>query len=179
MEASLGTDRRRWSRLAWTLIPAALFLTVIVIATLRQAGPLSLGDKAPSFEAPLLDGSGTFALEDLQGKPALINFWASWCVPCRDEAPILKAAHERYGDEVAFLGVNIKDARDEALAFDEEFGLEYPDVRDEGSVLFRDYGLTGQPETFLLDADGNIVQHINGPLPDQATLDSLMADLLR
>lgn len=152
---------------------------MIVLATLRQGGPLTLGDQAPPFEAPLLDGSGTFSLENLEGKPALINFWASWCVPCRDEAPMLKEAYETYGDEIAFLGVNIKDARDDALAFDEEFGLEYPDVRDEGSVMFSDYGLTGQPETFLLDAEGKIVQHINGPLPDTETLDALLTDLLR
>lgn len=172
------SDPRRWSRLAWVLLPAALFLVVIVLATLRQSGPPAIGDEAPSFEAPLLDGSGSLALSDLEGRPALINFWASWCIPCREEAPLLKEAYERYGDEVAFVGVNIKDARDDALAFDEEFALQYPDVRDEGSVIFSDFGLTGQPETFLIDSSGKVVQHINGPLPDMETLDSLMAELL-
>lgn len=178
METSPHPHRRRWFRLASVLVPAIVFLGVIGVATLNQSGAPRVGDEAPAFEATLLDGSGTLALSDLAGKPVLINFWASWCVPCRDEAPLLKDAHERYGDEIAFLGVNIKDARDDALAFDEEFGLDYPDVRDEGSVIFSDFGLTGQPETFLLDADGKIAQHINGPLPDMATLDALLAEVL-
>jgi len=178
METTPDPSRKRWVRLAWTVIPVSLFLLVILLATLNQKGPPALGDRAPDFEAELLDGSGTLALADLQGQPALINFWASWCVPCRAEAPILKGAYERYGDEVAFIGVNIKDSRDDALAFDEEFSLDYPDVRDQGSVIFSDYGLTGQPETFLIDEDGKIAQHINGPLPDEATLDSLIADIL-
>ena len=174
----MASDRRRWTRLAWVLVPALLFLGVIVAATLRQSGPPRIGDAAPSFEAPLLEGDGTLSLSELEGQPVLINFWASWCVPCRDEAPLLKSAHERYGDEVAFVGVNIKDARDAAIAFDEEFGLEYPDVRDVGSVIFSDFGLTGQPETFILDAEGKVAQHINGPLPDMATLDALITDVL-
>lgn len=178
MDAAVETPQRRWTRAVWAVVPVSLFLLVIVLATLRQAGAPALGDPAPDFEAPLLDGSGTLALADLEGRPVLVNFWASWCVPCRDEAPLLKAAHEKYGDEVAFVGVNIKDSRDDAIAFDEEFELSYPDVRDEGSVIFSDYGLTGQPETFLIDADGNIAQHINGPLPDEATLESLIDDVL-
>lgn len=151
---------------------------VIGLATLERSGPPAVGDEAPSFEAPLLDGSGSLALSDLAGRPVLLNFWASWCVPCRDEAPLLKEAHERYGDKVAFVGVNIKDARDDALAFDEEFALDYPDVRDEGSVIFSDFGLTGQPETFLIDSEGKVVQHINGPLPDMETVDALIQEIL-
>lgn len=178
MDEVTASPRRKWIRLAWAVVPVLIFLGVIVLATLSRSGPPSLGDKAPAFEAPLLDGSGTLALSDLEGRPVLVNFWASWCVPCREEAPLLKEAYQRYGDEVAFVGVNIKDARDDALAFEEEFSLGFPDIRDEGSVIFADYGLTGQPETFIIDAEGNIAQHVRGPLPDMATLDSMLTGVL-
>ncbi|MGI8774965.1 MAG: TlpA family protein disulfide reductase [Actinomycetota bacterium] len=155
---------RRWLRTAAIALPAVVFVVVIALATLGKAGPPRPGDRAPDFSGPLLEGDRELALSELAGKPVVLNFWASWCEPCRDEAPMLKEAHERYGDRVEFLGVNIKDARTEALAFDEEFGLTYPDVRDEGGSIYSAYGLTGQPETFFIDAEGKIFEHVNGPL---------------
>jgi cytochrome c biogenesis protein CcmG/thiol:disulfide interchange protein DsbE len=78
---------------------------------------------------------------------------------------------------VSFVGVNIKDARDDAVAFDDEHELEYPDIRDERGQIFRDYGLTGQPETFFIDADGMIVEHVNGPVFADS-LDLLLQELV-
>lgn len=175
-----GTSRggRRWLRLVLMLAPVVAFVGLLVVATVRAGGPPQPGDMAPSFEAELLEGGGTLALDDLRGRPVVLNFWASWCAPCEDEAPMLRDAWERFGDRVAFVGVNIKDARSEALAFDERHRLGYPDVRDEGGAIFADFGLTGQPETFVIDARGEIVEHINGPIPDNATLESMLADLV-
>jgi cytochrome c biogenesis protein CcmG, thiol:disulfide interchange protein DsbE len=171
------STRRPLLRTAAIVLPAVAFVVVIALATLGKAGAPRPGDPAPDFRAPLLEGGGKLALSDLAGKPVVLNFWASWCEPCRDEAPMLKEAFERYGDRVAFVGVNIKDARTEALAFDEEFDLAYPDVRDEGGRIYSAYGLTGQPETFFIGADGKVFEHVNGPLFEDL-LAQIMAQLV-
>lgn len=183
MEAMEATEssapaRRPWARLIWVLLPAVLFVAVLGAALIKKSSPPGPGDQAPAFEARLLGEEAVLASDDLRGKPVVMNFWASWCGPCEDEAPLFKEAHERYGNRISFLGVNIKDAEDDALAFDEKWGLEYPDVRDENNEIFTDYGLTGQPETFFLDADGVIVEHVNGPVSPQ-TLELLLAGLLQ
>lgn len=170
--------KRPWIRLVWVLLPAVLFIAVLGAALIKKSSPVGPGDQAPEFEAELLGTNEVLTSEELRGKPVVMNFWASWCGPCEDEAPLFKEAHERYGDRISFLGVNIKDAEDDALAFDEEWGLEYPDVRDVNNRIFADYGLTGQPETFFLDADGVIVEHVNGPVSPE-TLEVLLAGLLQ
>lgn len=173
-----SSKKQVWRRTFWFVAPAVLLIGVLALAVARSTGTPDPGDPAPAFEAPLLQGEGDLALEDLDGKPVLLNFWASWCAPCRVEAPLLKSAHERYGDRVEFIGVNIRDSSTEAAEFLEEFDLPYPDVRDEGRKIERSYGLTGQPETFLISEDGLIHEHVNGPLTDQATLDSLLEELI-
>lgn len=155
-----------------------ILLALLAVAVARTTPPPRPGDPAPDFEAPLLEGAGTLALSDLQGRPVVLNFWASWCAPCRDEAPVLKAAFERYGDEVAFVGVNIRDGQSDALAFEEEYGAAYPDVRDEGRAIERAFGLTGQPETFFIGADGMIVEHVPGPIVDEDVMMRLVGGLV-
>ena len=167
-----------WTRLVWVLLPAVLFVALLGAALIKKSSPPAPGDQAPAFEAELLGTGDTLASEELRGKPVVMNFWASWCIPCEQEAPLLKKAHESYGDRISFLGVNIKDAEEDALAFDERWGLEYPDVRDENNEIFSDYGLTGQPETFFIDADGVIVEHVNGPVSAE-TLEVLLSRLLQ
>jgi cytochrome c biogenesis protein CcmG/thiol:disulfide interchange protein DsbE len=149
----------------------------LAVAVLKAGSLPQVGDAAPDFEAPLLEGEGTLALADLEGKPVVLNFWASWCVPCKDEAPMLSRAAEIYGDRVEFVGVDVRDARSDALAFVEAEGLDYVHVRDEDETIYRDFGLTGQPETFFIDAEGVIVEHVNGPLPEDA-LDQLIETLV-
>lgn len=168
----------RWLGVALILVPALLFIGLLTVALVQNSPPPQVGDPAPSFEAELLKGDGELALDDLRGKPAVINFWASWCVPCRDEAPMLSEAAARYGDEVAFVGVDIRDARSSAIEFVERWDLDYTHVRDEDLAIYDDFGLTGQPETFFLDEDGVILEHVAGPLsrePLFQLLDSLTA----
>ena len=168
----------RWARMALILIPAVAFLGLLAVALINNSPPPQVGDPAPSFEAELLSGDGDLALEDLRGKPVVINFWASWCVPCRDEAPMLSEAAARYGQQVSFVGVDIRDARTSAIEFAERYDLDYPHVRDEDLAIYDEFGLTGQPETFFLDEDGVILEHIAGPLSRETLfqlLDSLTA----
>lgn len=164
---------RTWTRATWILLPALAFIALLAFATSRTAGAPEPGDRAPRFTAPLLEGGDSVALQDLRGRPVFLNFWASWCIPCRDEAEIIRRAHESYGSEVHFVGIDIRDARSDALAFADRYGLDYTLVRDEDLDIYRDYGLTGQPESFFIDGDGVVVQHVNGPLTEETLLQYL------
>ena len=160
------------------LIPIVAFLIILGMGTYKRVDVPTPGKKVPDFTAPLLAGDGELSLSDLSGKPVVLNFWASWCIPCEDEAPLFERAHEEYGDRIAFLGVDIRDARSDALEFVERYGLSYPSVRDEGMRVYADYGLTGQPETFFIDADGVLVEHVAGPV-DEAGLFQILDVLVR
>ena len=164
MDAAVAPSRR-WSRLVIFLLPALAFILLLVLAVMRADGPVELGEAAPAFSAPLLNGDGDLSLFELEGRPVVLNFWASWCGPCEEEAPMLRKAEREYGDRIAFVGVNIKDARSDAEEFVDEWGLgELTHIRDEGDRIYEDYGLTGQPETFFIDGEGKVVEHVNGPL---------------
>jgi cytochrome c biogenesis protein CcmG, thiol:disulfide interchange protein DsbE len=159
-----ASKRRRWIRVAALLLPAVLFVVVLGVATLRKVDNLGPGSKAPDFTAPILGGSGSVKLSALRGKPVLLNFWASWCVPCKDEAPMLREAYRVYGSKVHFLGVDERDSLTAALSFERSNHIPYQSVTDEGFRIYDDYGLTGQPESFFIDQNGVIVQHVPGPL---------------
>ena len=169
---------RPWGRLAWLLVPAIVFVGLLGMATVRQGGGLEAGDRVPVLTAPRLTGAGSLSTEDLRGKPALVNFWASWCVPCVDEAGILESAYDEYGAEIEFVGVNIKDARSDALAFVDRYDVSYGQVRDEELDWYDEFGLTGQPETFLVDADGEVVRHLTGEIVSAPDLFRLLDVML-
>jgi cytochrome c biogenesis protein CcmG, thiol:disulfide interchange protein DsbE len=127
---------------------------------------LAVGDPAPDKELPSLDGSGTGSLADYRGRWLLVNFWASWCDPCRDEAPALEEFHRGQAARgFTVLGINLDDATEDANAFTREFGLTYPQLRDGDGRERRDaYGMTGFPESFLVDPEGRIALIRRGPV---------------
>ena len=178
MAMTTPAPRRRWVRIAWLLGPSLAFVLLLGAGIALKGGSLEPGDPAPSVEAPTLAGDGVIALEDLRGKPVLVNFWASWCVPCEAEAGYLEAAHRAYGEEVHFLGVNVKDAHSDAMAFVDRYDVSYRQVRDESLEWYEAFGLTGQPETFLIDAEGEVVEHVTGEFTSAADLYRLLDVLL-
>ena len=109
------------------------------------------------------------------GGPVLMNVWASWCVPCRREMPLLQEAHEKYGDRVAFIGVNHQDQRDAALEFLRETGVTYRSAFDPHGSTARSYGAFGLPTTYFITASGRIVATKTGEL----TADQLASELDR
>lgn len=155
---------RPWLRVLAFVLPAVLLVGLLTMAVARKGGSLERGDSAPEFTAPLLMEDGELSLDDLRGTPVVLNFWASWCGPCEDEAPLFADAARRFEDEIHFVGVDIRDARSDAIAFVEKHDLRYLHVRDEDSKIYSDYGLTGQPETFFISSDGEIVEHVAGPV---------------
>jgi cytochrome c biogenesis protein CcmG/thiol:disulfide interchange protein DsbE len=123
---------------------------------------------APDFEMPALSGGGSISLDDFRGTVVVLNFWASWCGPCRLEAPALQATWEAYRDRgVRFLGVDYRDDRAAARAFIDEFGITYPSVFDPAGKLAFDYGLLGVPTTFIIDGQGQIRFRFTGYLNGQ------------
>jgi cytochrome c biogenesis protein CcmG/thiol:disulfide interchange protein DsbE len=120
--------------------------------------------QAPAFDLPRLDKPGTISTQSLSGHPAVLNFWASWCPPCADEASDLNALSLRYGGlGVRFVGVDFNDAVDEARAFAKRHDVAYSLVHDTRGVR-QAFGVTGPPETFVLDGAGRAIVRIEGPV---------------
>jgi cytochrome c biogenesis protein CcmG, thiol:disulfide interchange protein DsbE len=108
-------------------------------------------------------------LADLAGRPAVVNFWASWCQPCREEADVLERFAREYGPRgVAFVGVNVWDSDDKARTFLDEFGVSYANGVDAGGGAAIDFGVTGLPETYFVDRQGQLVRKFIGPVTERA-----------
>jgi cytochrome c biogenesis protein CcmG, thiol:disulfide interchange protein DsbE len=123
---------------------------------------LELG-AAPDFTIKTYDGK-TFTLKHNRGKIVLLNFWASWCGPCRSEAPELNAIWDEYKDrDVVFVGVDYLDNEKDARSFIKEFGMEYTSGPDNGTEVSGQFRIKGVPETYIIDENGNLAMTIPGP----------------
>lgn len=131
-------------------------------------GAPKLGEPAPGFQLLGLEGE-MIRLGDFRGRPVLVNFWATWCVPCRKETPDLVALQAEWGDTVQILGVNYSEPADVARDFVEAFSINYPTPLDSYGEVTGSYKLRGLPETYFLDQNGIIRDHRIGQLdPDVA-----------
>ena len=123
---------------------------------------------APPFVVEALDGTQV-SLSKLRGKVVMLDFWSSWCPPCRREAPALSRVYSEYqGGNVEFVGVAIWDDHGDVARFVEEFGLPYPNVLDDRGQIAINYGVTGIPEKFFIDTSGNLVRRFVGPIEPEA-----------
>ena len=129
---------------------------------------------APAFTLDRLDRDGQLAIADLKGKAVVVNFWASWCIPCRDEAPVLQKTYERYRDRgLVVLGVDVNDFHQDARRFMKRYGLSYPVVYDGKGSTVGKWGVRGFPETFFVDRTGKLVgERIEGAVDIERNRDA-------
>jgi thiol-disulfide isomerase/thioredoxin len=117
-------------------------------------------------------------LSDLKGTPVVLNFWASWCTTCKEEQPLLESAWRRYKGKVMFLGLSHLDQDKNARAWLQCYDVTYPNALDRGGKVYNAYHVQGVPETFFIDADGNIVDYYVGAIPSEAILEQRIQKLL-
>ena len=180
LEGTTPTAPRRRGRLLALAAGVILLLVLAGVSALgiRQASTArpSVGSAAPTFTMPLFDGPQV-DLAALRGKPVVINFWASWCVPCEDEAGDLERTWQKYKDRAMFLGVDYVDTEPKAREFLKRFGITYPNGPDLGSRISYQYRIKGVPETFVIDKNGQVRLVKIGPTTEaelSATLDELL-----
>lgn len=178
-EGAGAIGARNASAQRWTMGLVALILLVFVgflawgLIRTNVSEQRAAGD-APSFEFTTFDGE-TISLESLRGQGVVLNYWASWCDPCRDEAELLEQTWRReQGNGIVFIGLDYLDQEPAALAYMAEYGISYPSGPDLQSDAARRYGIKGVPETFFISPDGKIVDTVIGPLSSQQQLDTLL-----
>jgi cytochrome c biogenesis protein CcmG, thiol:disulfide interchange protein DsbE len=185
---------RRALRIAGVLAAAA-FVALLVYGLTTKATNSTIDDAlsrgeavpAPGFTlSSLADGrdaggawsraasDGEVSLRELRGTPLVLNFWASWCDPCRAEAKRLERTYGQQ-DGVLFVGLDVQDAREDANDFIAQFGLTFPHVRDPGNDTQRAWGVTGLPETYFIAADGRVVGHVIGTVDERQLAEGIAA----
>jgi cytochrome c biogenesis protein CcmG/thiol:disulfide interchange protein DsbE len=144
-----------------------------------QQGPVQIGQKVPDFELTSFDGQ-KFATEDLRGKVIVLNFWASWCKPCEQEAAELEEAWNYYKDsgEVQFLGVDYVDTEPEALAYLEKYQITYPNGPDLRTTISQIFRISGVPETYIIDKEGKLAARRIGPFMSLGEITSMIDSVL-
>jgi cytochrome c biogenesis protein CcmG/thiol:disulfide interchange protein DsbE len=175
------------SRVYWPVTLAAAALVALLTYGVASTGPdtsiderLAAGDRveAPVRDLPKLGSAGTGSLGEHQGKVVVLNVWASWCPPCVSEMPLLQKTHEQISSRGGLvLGIDTQDAQEDALAFLREKEIDFPSLRDRDREYGRDLGVSGYPETFLIDREGRIAALRRGPVT-QAWLDEHLDPLL-
>lgn len=161
------------------------FLAVVAVVGLLVFGLLSkgstgvdVGEAAPAGALPRLEGTGSGSLADYRGRWVLVNFWASWCIPCREEAPVLEDFQRRHrGSRFTVLGIDTRDLSGDGQRFVRQYGLTYPQLRDGDGQRAHDFGTIGFPENFLVDPRGRLRLLRRGPVTE-AYLRRYVAPLL-
>ena len=170
---------RVWPRLAGLALAAVLVVALVAVlaygmanrtAPTGQSGATRVGKPAPTFAMDLYGGGELSYGPDL-GEPVVLNFWASWCPPCREESPLLERTWKQYRDRgVLFVGVDTQDTEQDALAYIDEFGLTFPNGLDVDGEITVAYGVVGLPVTFFIGSDGVVKRRWVGALTESQLL---------
>jgi len=173
-----GANLRIGALLAWGALLVLLVILALGLLNTQQ-GPVGEGQHVPNFTLTTFD-SQQYSLEDLKGKVVVVNFWASWCKPCEQEAADLQAAWQFYeprGD-VVFLGVDYVDTEPQALAYLEKFQITYPNGPDLRTRISQAFRIRGVPETYFIDREGKLAFKQIGPFSSLAQIKSVIDPLL-
>ncbi len=165
------------SSIAILAVLAAVGLLVYGLASKGNSG-IAIGEAVPATELPRLEGSGDESLAAYKGRWVLVNFWASWCVPCHQESPALEEFEKSHGGpKFTILGIDTRDLSEDGEAFLSKYGISYPQLRDGDGASAKDFGTTGVPESFLVDPRGKLRLHAVGPVGSEY-LENEVAPLL-
>ena len=182
-ETTVSESKRSASRgftpgMALVLVTVLAFLAVLIYGQVRKGVSQPKSGPAPEFTLTLFDG-GQISLAELRGRPVVLNFWASWCDPCKDEAPLLEAAWRKYKDQgLMVIGVDYLDQEPAARAYLQEFQITYPNGPDLGSKIARRYFIRGVPETFFIGPDGQIKSFKEGPFTTMEELEASIREIM-
>lgn len=181
-DAPVASRRGALAVLAGVVILLAVFFVVAFAPKGTPVGGVLPGDPTgyamPDVTLERLDGSGPLTLSSLEGRPIVVNFWAAWCVTCKDEAAVMGAAERKWRSAgVVFIGMDSKDDDAAAKAFEAEYGMEYTSLVDRTAAQTPRWGVTGYPETFFIGRDGRIVSKYISAI-DAATLDARIAEIV-
>ncbi len=181
VQATIPSRKPRisWGRLAaWVGVLALLIIVGLALKRTQQGQPRS-GQKAPAFTLTTFDGSQV-SLASLKGKVVLVNFWASWCITCRDEAAFLEQAWQQYRsrNDVVFLGVAWTDTDSKAKEYINQYGISYPNGPDLRTRISQNYRITGVPETYIINRDGMLVAVHLMPFASKQEITSIIDPLL-
>jgi cytochrome c biogenesis protein CcmG/thiol:disulfide interchange protein DsbE len=162
------TGRLRLTAQLLGLACVAGLLALLVWKLAHQQHAPRVGAVAPTFTLHRLDGPGKVSLASFRGRPVVLNFWASWCNPCKGEATVLERDWTRYRDRgVVFLGVDYHDLAPDARRFVSAHALTFPMLQDGSGQVTGRYGISQVPETYVLNRQGRIVAHLAGPITAQ------------
>lgn len=165
------------SFLAFLAVAAIVGLLAFGLAS-KSETQIELGDPVPDRELPALAGSGSGSIADYRGHWVLVNLWASWCPPCREEAPDLESFWRRYRREgIRVVGINVQDNSEDAIAFARSFGLTYPQLRSVGSERSQAFGSTGVPENFLVDPRGRLALIFRTPVDERFLRENVLTQI--
>jgi cytochrome c biogenesis protein CcmG/thiol:disulfide interchange protein DsbE len=145
----------RWGRIViWVVV--ALILLFVALGLINAFATQPQEGRAPDFTLETY-GGGTYTLSELRGQVVVVNFWASWCLPCAQEAPTLESVWQDYRDQgVVFLGIDYVDSEAQALEYLDTYGVTYPNGPDLGTRISDAYHIRGVPETFVVNAEGEV-----------------------
>jgi cytochrome c biogenesis protein CcmG/thiol:disulfide interchange protein DsbE len=175
-----------WAQVTIWAVLVGLLVLVGVTLDKRQQGTVQPGDPIPDFTLPLFSGyeyagAGEVRLSEFRGKAVVLNFWASWCKPCEQEAAELQQAWELYepGEEVIFLGADYVDTEPEARAYLKKFAITFPNGPDKGTKISQMFRISGVPETYFIDRDG-VLQYVKiGPFASLNEIKSIIEPMLQ
>jgi len=161
------TGRLKLTAQVLALACVAGLLALLVWKLTHQEHAPRVGTVAPGFTLRRLVGPGQVSLESYRGRPVVLNFWASWCNPCKSEAAVLERDWTRYRDRgVVFLGVDYHDLAPDARSFVRHHELTFPMLQDGSGRVTGSYGISQVPETYVLSRQGRVVAHLAGPITD-------------
>ena len=175
-----------WAQVIVWLVLLVLLVVLVLGLKKTQQGAVQTGDTISSFNLTFFDGYNhqnkkDVSLADLRGKVVVINFWASWCIPCEQEAAPLESAWQFYGptDKVVFLGVDYVDTEPEARGYLTKFGVSYPNGPDLQTHISQMFRISGVPETYIVDQNGKLAASQIGPFTSEAQIRALIDPLLK